>query len=240
MRVVILGMIYKSPGYLDFMMDQITRYCVSFGKYEVDYLIIANDATEQIKQKLVSEGIKHIVFTNQFPTEYYMNRTYKAWNHVGFNASGDLLIFINSDMAFSSDWLPNLLARYNDFTIPCSRLVESGKLSSGEFGISKDFGRSFRNYNESGFLNFAKEIEQPKVASGGLFMPFVISKEDFVKSGGYPEGNIYAGGVGAYPGAFVESGDHYFFYKNPIMKVKKHVTVFNSIVYHIQEGEKDE
>jgi hypothetical protein len=238
-KVVILGMIYKSPGYLDFMMSQIKRYCVNFENYEMDYLIVANDATEGIKRKLILEGIKHIVFNNPDPNAYYMNRIYRAWNFVGMNAPGDIIVFINSDMAFSPDWLPKLLKHFNKETLPCSRLVESGKLSSGQYGISRDFGKSFSSYNESGFLKFAEEVQEHKVEPGGLFMPCAFYKEDFVQSGGYPEGNIYAGGVGAYPGPFVESGDHYFFYKNPVIKQKRHITVFNSVVYHIQEGEKD-
>lgn len=239
MKVVILGMIYKSPGYLDFMMDQIRRYCKNQESYEVDYLIVANDASDGIKRKLILEGIKHVIFRNPDPNAYYINRTYRAWNFGGMNAPGDVIVFINSDMAFSPDWLPKLLKHLNTNTIPCSRLVESGKLSSGEYGISKDFGKSYDKYSEPGFLKFASEVQLPKVEPGGLFMPVAFYKDDFVRSGGYPEGNIYAGGVGAYPGTFMESGDHYFFYKNPIMKQKKHITVFDSVVYHIQEGEKD-
>lgn len=239
MKITILGMIYKSPGYLDFMMDQIRRYCTNFDSNQVDYLIVANDASEGIKRKLVLEGINHIVFNNPDPNAYYMNRIYRAWNFVGMNAPGDVIVFINSDMAFTPGWLPKLLKHFNKGTIPCSRLVESGKLSSGEYGISKDFGRTYSNYNEPGFLKFASEVQTPEVKAGGLFMPVAFYKEDFVQSGGYPEGNIYAGGVGAYPGPFVESGDHYFFYKNAVMQNKKHITVFDSVVYHIQEGEKD-
>lgn len=55
----------------------------------------------------------------------------------------------------------------------------------------------------------------------------------------YPEGNIYDDGIGTL-GRFVKSGDAYYF--DDILRVKynmKHITVFDSLVYHIQEGEKD-
>jgi hypothetical protein len=57
----------------------------------------------------------------------------------------------------------------------------------------------------------------------------------------YPEGNVYSGGIGAYKTTFMRSGDEYYF--NDILGKKygmRQVTAFDSIVYHIQEGEKDE
>ena len=55
----------------------------------------------------------------------------------------------------------------------------------------------------------------------------------------YPNGNIYHDGVGTL-GRFVKSGDAYYF--DDVLTLKynmKHMTVFDSLVYHIQEGEKD-
>ena len=78
--------------------------------------------------------------------------------------------------------------------------------------------------------------------NGGLFMPCVFETKRFIESGKYPEGNVYHNGIGTINngGIFVKSGDAYYF--DDILNKKygmKHITVFNSLVYHIQEGEKD-
>lgn len=239
-KIVIVGMVYKSVKYLNFMMRQIQEFCLSNTKQNVDYLIIANDANEAVLNKLREWRIKYLWYRDSEPEDYYLNRVYRAWNFGGFSADGDILLFINSDMAFSPGWLDNLMVYFDEKTIPCSRLVESGKLLSRDHAISKDFGRSCDTFKKEEFLDYAKGIQNEGWLKGGLFMPFPISKKDFVKSGGYPEGNIYQGGIGAWKTPCIASGDAYFFYHNPVMKKKKHITVFDSIVYHIQEGEKDE
>jgi hypothetical protein len=239
MKTTIVGLIYKSPIYLDFMMEGIRKYCLN--SQDTGYLIVANNPSDKIISKLSRDNIYHIIYKDSRPTDYYLNRVYRAWNYAGRNAQGDVVVFINSDMAFSKNWLENLLARLDRHTLPCSRLVESGKLRSGKHAIgNKNFGRTPATFDEKNFLNFAESISSPEIQRGGLFMPCAFYRDDFINSGGYPEGNIYSGGPGAHNTKFIESGDSNFFYSNKIMKKKQHITVFDSIVYHIQEGEKDE
>ncbi len=112
---------------------------------------------------------------------------------------------------------------------------------SGTYGIGKNFGMSFKNYNESGFQSFARSISEPVSKCGGLYMPVLISKDTFIESGGFPEGNIYADGIGTCNGPVTKSGDAYYFYD--VLEAKfgiKHVTAFDSIVYHMQCGEMHE
>jgi len=238
-KVIIVGMIYKSTSYLSFMLEQINKFCLSDTKLNVDYVIIANDASTEVLSYLKDHNIQHLIYNDPKPEDYYLNRVYRAWNFGGFNANGDILVFINSDMGFSSDWLDNLLVQLDRTTIPCSRLVESGKLLSGKHAISRNFGRSPDEFNQDNFLAFTNSIKKKECLSGGLYMPCAFYKDDFIRSGGYPEGNVCAGGVGVWKTKCIESGDSWFFKSNPVMSQKKHVTVFDSIVYHIQEGEMD-
>lgn len=219
--ITIVGMIYKSCEYLDFMMKGIR-------KSDVDYLIIANDATVEVLEKLKEDNINHLVYNDPKPDDYYLNRVYRAWNFAGMHAPGNIIIFINSDMAFAPMWIENLIKNLNTDTIPCSRLVESSKLLSGNYAISMNFGKCPKEFKEKEFLNYAENTKIDIIKPGGLYMPCAFYRQDFINSGGYPEGNVGK-----------ESGDHFFFYSNPVMKNKQHITVFDSIVYHIQEGEKD-
>ncbi|MDP3880945.1 MAG: glycosyltransferase [bacterium] len=230
LKVVVVGMIYQSTGYAQFVYD-------SFKKYQEDeeFIFVANDATDKVKDYLRENDIPHLIFENEDKDEYYLNRVYRAWNYGGMNASGDIIIFVNSDMAFSKGWVKNLLKNLNKKRIVCSRLVESGKMPSGEYGISKNFGQSYKEYNAEEFEAYVEKIKKPELKEGGLFMPCMIYKDIFVKSGGYPIGNRKeADGKET-------SGDHIFFYENLEAKMGvKHFTAFDSIIYHVQEGEMDE
>lgn len=238
MNVDIVGMIYLDPEFLDFMVMGILKYGMS-SKHNINYYIVANDATVDIKKKLLDDGIKHIIYNDPKPNDHYMNRVYRAWNFGGMQSMADVIVFINSDMAFSPGWLDNLLDKLDPTTIPCSRLIESERGIAALNCINREFGRYPHDFDESSFLEFSKLITQDIVKPNGAFMPCAFYAKDFRDSGGYPEGNIHDGGAGATdtPGPWI-SGDLYYFSKNPIMKNKNHITVFNSIVYHMIEGEK--
>jgi len=223
-RVVIVGMIYKSVDYLKFMLHELHRSCPFTAKF-----FVANDATQEVKDELFISQCNWIDYQDPKPDDYYLNRVYRAWNMGGFLAPGDIIVFVNSDMAYSPCWLENLLAHLDPCTIPVSRLVESGKMRSGKHAISLDFGRSYQDYNREAFQDYAKQISNDKAMEGGLYMPCAFYKDDFIAMGGYPEGNVDTNDG-------VVTGDAYLFNKSG----KKHMTVFNSIVYHIQEGEMDE
>jgi hypothetical protein len=120
-------------------------------------------------------------------------------------------------------------------------LVESGKMKSGQYGIGKNFGYTCDKYNENGFINYAKTISIDETHNGGLYMPLLIRKTDFMKIGGYPEGNIKIDSdiynpVYAVPGEKLISGDKILMKKLANIGIE-HKTVFNSIVYHFQAGE---
>ena len=230
--IEVISLIYKSISFCDFIVSQLRQYAVSFEGFDVTWRIVANDATSQVINHLKSNNIPHSVFTNPNPNEYYLNRVYRAWNYGGSSSSGDYICFVNSDMAFSPNWLENLTKHISDDKILTSRLVESGKMPSGKYGISHYFGNTPGSFKESEWLEYSKKISENSIHPGGLYMPFLIKKKLFVDSGMYPEGNVY------HLGAIIKSGDTYFF--EDVLKQKfniDHYTVFDSLVYHFQEGE---
>jgi hypothetical protein len=229
LKVAVVCLIYQSTGYIDFVWNSFKQYTQN-----ADFLFIANDATDKVKQYLADNHLPYLVFDNQDKDEYYLNRVYRAWNFGGFNAPGDIIVFVNSDMAFSENWLENLLKNLNKNRIVCSRLVESGKMSSGQYSISKNFGQTYREFNDQAFQDFAKEVQKPEIRKGGLFMPCAIYKDLFVKSGGYPIGNRKE------KDGSETSGDNILFYEKLKPMGVEHYTAFDSIVYHIQEGEMGE
>jgi len=233
--VEVISLVYKSINYANFIVDQLTRYAVDFDDWKVSFRLVANDPTPELERHLKEIGVNHTIFRNQDPNEYYMTRVYKAWNEAGFTSRADYVCFVNSDMGFSPNWLKNLVKHLaGPDKILTSRLVESGKMPSGLHGISKYFGNTPQSYDEPAFLAFAKQISDDAIRPNGLYMPLLISKNLFWISDGYPHGNIRNGSV-------IKSGDAYYFENN--LKTDygvSHFTVFDSIVYHFQEGELDE
>ena len=239
LKVSVVCLIYKSPEYARFVHESFNRHTGDrqgprYGN--VEFTFVANDPTDRLLGFLRSAGLSHTVFRNPDPGEYYLNRVYRAWNHGGMAAAAksDVVVFVNSDMAFSPGWLDNLLKRLDMGTIVTSRLVESGKLRSGRHAVEKNFGTTHTKFDDGAFQKFASEISRNKTLPGGLFMPCALYADTFRRSGGYPLGNRTE------PDGTVTSGDAVFFYETLKAMGVSHVTAFDSIVYHVQEGEKDE
>lgn len=240
-NVEIISLIYKSKDYLHLIYNQLkSDYCKA-NEWDVGIRILLNDATDEIKEEVKKLDINHTIFENPDKNEYYLNRVYKAWNHCAVSSEYDNVCFVNSDMLFSPNWLSNLLKHHNGIHIPTSRLIESGKLNTapGRYGIVRNFGKTCNNINYPAFLDFARQVSENKVIPSGLFMPVIFEKQRFIDNGMYPEGNVYTTGIGKFGDPFVMSGDLYYFNRLENEYGMRHITVFDSIVYHIQEGEKD-
>ena len=234
----IVGLIYKSLDYLDLLESQLKSDFCKVEGWDIGVRIVATDANEKVLNKLKSLNIKYSIYNDPKPNDYYLNRVYRCWNYCGLTSEYDNICFVNSDMVFTKDWLSNLLKHHDGVNIPTSRLIESGKMPSGAHGISVNCGRTAKQIDFKRLYQVTEIISENKVLEKGLYMPCVFEKSRFVESGMYPEGNIYTDGVGTLNG-FVQSGDDWYFKKLENDYNMKHITAFDSLVYHIQEGEKD-
>jgi glycosyltransferase involved in cell wall biosynthesis len=242
MKVSICCLIYKSLPWLEFVYRQLQAYTDLAGR---EFFFVANDATPEVLASLRQRAIPHYIHHNSAAqqSEWFINNVYRAYNFGAAKAQGDFLVFINSDMAFSPNWLTHLTQAYNGSNCLTSRLVESGRLASGQYGIERDFGTNYSNYREADFLAFCQRTAAPQVREGGLYMPLLIHREAFLKVGGYPEGNVRQGSdlfapVVAQPGEPCVTGDLALMRKLSSLGII-HQTVFNSLVYHFQRGESD-
>lgn len=232
MNVTVIVMVYRSLSYLRFVQRHLRLRCRC-----AEHLIVCNDATPDILQAVKDDYENFLDYRDPKPNDYYLNRVYRAWNAGAREVKTDLIVFLNSDQWGAPGWLENLLQHYDEKTIPCSRLVESGKMPSGKHGISKDFGRTPDTFRTEEFERSASEISRDGVEDGGLYMPCCFNRNEFLDLGGYPEGNICENGIGAFPSRVLRSGDEFFF--NETMRHRRQITVMDSIVYHFQNGEMD-
>jgi hypothetical protein len=243
-NIEIVSLIYKSVIYLKYIVKQLKSDLCKVDGWDVGIRIVANDANDGVLKALEQIEMPYTIFNNLDKNEYYMNRVYRCYNYCVITSNYDNICLINSDNGFSNGWLSNLLKHHNGINIPCSRLVESGKMTSGKYGISHNFGKTCDEFEFSfnDWLFWADKHKEGRVDTGGLYMPGIFEKRRFIESGMYPEGNIYSyGKVGSMVGGVKRTGDEFFFHE--VLEKKfgmKHITVFDSLIYHIQEGEKDE
>lgn len=237
----IISLAYKSINYLRSIVNQLKTDSCKIDGWDIGIRIILNDATSEVIEETKKLNVPYTIFNNTNPDEYYLNRVYRAYNHGVITSKYDNICLVNSDNIFSENWLRNLLKHHDGINIPSSRLIESAKMQSGRHGVSLNLGRSPETFDYAAWEIFVKENSVDQIHSGGLYMPAVFEKSRFIESGMYPEGNIYHDGIGTTNGRVIMAGDDYFFHE--ILEKRfgmKHITPFDSLVYHVIMGEKDE
>ena len=248
-NVEVVSLVFKSVKYLHFIAEQLKSDLCTAEGWRVGVRIVANDATEEVLRELKNIEIPYSVYKHRDPDEFYLNRVYAAYNHCVISSNFDNIVLVNSDDGFSKGWLENLLKHHDGINIPCSRLIESGKMQSGTHGVNlgeNNFGRSPDEFNYEGWEKWVEENKQDIIVPNGLYMPCLLNKENFIEAGMFPEGNIFLENgepIAGYPNdrQVWKAGDDYFFHE--VLERKhgmRHVTAFDSLVYHIIEGEKDE
>ncbi len=171
------------------------------------------------------DGLVDDIYNDPYPSDHYLARVYRCWNYCVESSVSEYVCLVNSDMAMAPGWFYALERRLDGRTIPVSRLVEPGFIQPGQHALEIDLGRSPASFPFDAWRKLAADISEDRVAPGGLFMPCVLHRETFLRLGGYPHGNV--GKV---------SGDAYLFAKMAEAGFQ-HVTCFDSLVYHMQEGE---
>jgi len=220
-EVTLVVLVYRSLRWLDFCMEG-----VDSSKQETRYrwCVVSNDGAPEVR----TDPRVDVDWENEDPNEHYIARTYRAWNEGMLNASTNLVILLNTDMYFTNWCIDELIETYtqNPQSLPCSLLVENGRIRSAMSEYVQDFGTNPDNFRLEEFQNHADKIRQRgKTEPGRLFQPVLFDRQQFFDLGAYPCGNI--GGV---------SGDKILFDRY-VQAGFNWVTCLGSVVAHIQEGE---
>lgn len=250
--ITIVCLVYKSTEYADFTIENIYKHTPMLMTGEAEFIFIANNATDEVKRHLKEKKYNHIIRDYECPPEHtlahwgfsapsYIHEVYSAYN-MGIEISKDIVCLVATDMAYSPDWLENLLKRLKDNTVVTSKLVETtennpyqvfynDRTGSGAYlGL---FGGSISDFREEEFLKFVSEKKIDDTELGGGHQPLLMYKWQAELVGMYPEGNLR--GFGEY-NSVAQYGDD-----NLMTKLLDNginfITSLDSIVYHIKEGE---
>ncbi|MGK9367348.1 glycosyltransferase [Melioribacter sp. Ez-97] len=247
-KISIASLIYKSKKFADWVYESVNEFTPMIKRGEAEFFFIANDPEGDLVDYLTAKGYKFYININPRRTEEelfkmgyakpeYIHRVYRGWNEAIRKAQGDLVVLVNSDNYFSPDWLENLIKYSSPNSVVCSQLVERKHPKHGIFpgAYHGEFGDHPTNFKKDEFLSYANKVRSTGIKEGGAYMPCMLFKDVAMKAGLYPEGNI--AGKSFDDVAFY--GDEYFFDKLAKLGVK-HITSFDSIVYHMKEGEMDE
>lgn len=224
-EVTLVVLTYRSLRWLDWCISG-TDESKNLTRYR--WLVVANDATDEVIAGLSASDLDWIDHRNTDPGEFYINRVYRAWNRGVREAKTSAVIMLNSDMYGSDSWIDELVSSkcMTPFSVPTSLLVESGRIPSAMPEHVMDFGLSPDTFKAKAFRDHAAELRQlDSTETGRLYMPILVDRQEFFDIGGYPNGNPLG-----------TTGD-----KDLIRRYNKagfaHETVLGSVVYHAQEGE---
>jgi beta-1,4-mannosyl-glycoprotein beta-1,4-N-acetylglucosaminyltransferase len=229
-KIEVISLVYKLTEYVDSIYNELINNYTNDSNYFVSTRIIANDPTPEVEKRVLELDIPVDIYHDPVPDAYYMKRVYRCYNYAVETSKADYVVLVNSDMIFSKDWLSNMLKNMCDDKVLTGGLVESGKLASGTYAISENYGRSPKEIDKTKWYERAEQLKVSELRPGGLYMPMLINRKKFLEAGKYPEGNLYPSQGQVIP------GDVDFFSRLKKIGVE-HFTVFDSWTYHIQEGE---
>ena len=247
-KVSIISLIYCSSKYADWIHDSVHRFTPMLATGEAEFYFIANDPTEDLLKHLREKKFTFYLNMNErktdeelfrmgYGTPEYIHRVYRGFNEGIRKAQGEIVVLLNSDNCASPDWLENLIKYVGPDTIVTSQLVERSHPKHGVFpgAYHAEFGNHPENFNETAFLAFVERFKVTGIIEGGSYMPCAVYKENALKVGLYPEGNI----AGKTFDDVIEYGDECFYHKLADAGIS-HVTALDSISYHFKEGEMDD
>lgn len=212
--------------WLDWMMESVDT-SENLTRYR--WLVVCNDGTGEVVSGLQSANFDWVDFRYQGnPENHYIRKVYAAWNEGVLRSTTPLVILANSDMRFTDFAVDELVFRKRNSpkSLPCSLLVENGRIPSGMPEYVRDFGTTPDNFQSAEFIAHAASIRRcGEFEPGRLFQPVIVDRQEFFDLGSYPDGNH--GGISGDRSLFVRYVEAGFAWE----------TCLGSVVAHCQEGE---
>lgn len=203
---------YKEPEALDLCL----RSCIE-GQVNNNEIIVVVDGFYGLNEKVLDKYEDHISVLN-IPENVGM---IKAMNYGHYNASHDLVFHVQDDNVFPKNWDENLLKAYREGMVLTPNQIEPIPSMFKQFHIKNlGLGKDLKTFDLEAFWKYEQELSNPYMMEDGSTFPFLISKQDYLKVGGFDE---------SYPGPWVV--DWEFFMKCRLSGLEMART-YNCHFYH--------
>lgn len=249
-KISIAALIYRSPAFAQWCYDSVIAATPELSTGEAEFYFVANDPMPEVISYLREHRIPHYLnyndrltpaelFARGYAKPEYIHRVYRGWNEAILQARGAWVVLLNSDHCPAPGWLGAMKrAALEAPRIVTARLIEpEHPIRGGIFpcALPGEYGGSPEKFRRAEFLARAEGLakaESGLTVLGGAYMPCMFRRDDALRAGLYPEGNL----AGASFDEVKECGDVAFFRKLASLGVS-HVTACDAIAYHMQEGE---
>jgi glycosyltransferase involved in cell wall biosynthesis len=202
---------YKEPEVLDLCI-----YSAIEGQVQQNQIIVVVDGYYDIN-KDVLEKYKDKIQTLVLEENVGLCR---ATNLGVYNASNELILVVNDDNVFPKNWDVNLEKMWVPSRVLTPNQIEPTPSMFRQFHI-KDLGRDPNKFDLEAFWEYEKSLNKyDNFDASGSTLPFMMSKWDYLKVGGWDE---------SYPGPWVV--DWEFFMKCEMNRMKM-IRTYNCHFYH--------
>ena len=201
---------YKEPEVLDLCL-----YSAIEGQAQQNQIIVVVDGYYDIN-KDVLEKYKDKIQTLVLEENIGLCR---ATNLGVYNAVNELILVVNDDNVFPSNWDINLEKTWVPNRVLTPNQIEPIPSMFRQFHI-KDLGRDPNTFDLVSFWDYEVELASDKFDDTGSTLPFMVSKKDYMRVGGWDE---------SYPGPWVV--DWEFFMKCEMSGMKM-IRTYNCHFYH--------
>lgn len=166
---------YNSPEALKLCITSLLE-----GQENNNEIIVVVDGTEKENEKVLEEfhdKIETLILNDNCGVAHATN--------VGvYNATNDKVLVINDDNVASVGWDKHLLDAYKPNTVVTPNQIEPYQSMYDQFHIYV-LARAVKELSLERFIEYERSISENKIDYSGGTLPFLISKIDYLKVGGW-------------------------------------------------------
>lgn len=185
MKISIVIPTYKEPEYLDICIESIIK-----SQSNQNEIIVVVDGTYEANETVLTKyrnEISPLIFSDNYGQT-------KATNFGVYNATNDNIFIVNDDNIFPKNWDSILLENYNSVTdVITPNQIEPYDSMFKQF-LKFDFGKDVKSFNLNTFFTNEPKFRTNKIDNSGSTLPFLMSKTNYLKVGGwdetYPSGHV--------------------------------------------------
>lgn len=154
----------------DFSSDGTVEWCKEMAAKDPNFKFIVNDGTWFGENKGEPKRMGSTLLYDRLIEEV---------------ATGDIVMVWHADMYLAPQAIENVLATIRPKTVVSMTRIEPPIHPPGAEKILQNFGTEPEEFNEDGFIRFAKAKTDHNKRSQGIFAPWAIYKDDFLAINGH-------------------------------------------------------